>query len=239
MIGGFGTAGIPNELIDGLIAQGAKDLTVVNNNAGNGDTGLAALLPGGPRAQDHLQLSAPGRQPGVRRPVPQLASWNWNWCRKATCPSASARPAPASAPSSRPPATAPNWPKATGDARDQRQALCAGVPHPRRRGADQGRARRPLGQPDLPQGRAQLRPGDGDGLPAHDRHACTRSWSSARWTRRPSSRRASSSAGSCRSTALPLRRAASRRQHEHETTNDAPKTSSPRAWPRTSPKAPS
>lgn len=47
MIGGFGTAGIPNELIDGLIEQGAKDLTVVNNNAGNGDTGLAALLQAG------------------------------------------------------------------------------------------------------------------------------------------------------------------------------------------------
>ncbi len=47
MVGGFGTAGIPNELIDGLIAQGAKDLTVVNNNAGNGDTGLAALLKTG------------------------------------------------------------------------------------------------------------------------------------------------------------------------------------------------
>ena len=44
LIGGFGTAGIPNELIEGLIDQGAKDLTVVNNNAGNGDTGLAALL---------------------------------------------------------------------------------------------------------------------------------------------------------------------------------------------------
>ena len=44
MIGGFGTAGIPNELIDGLIAQGARDLTIVNNNAGNGDAGLAALL---------------------------------------------------------------------------------------------------------------------------------------------------------------------------------------------------
>ncbi len=44
LIGGFGTAGIPNELIDGLIEQGAKDLTVVNNNAGNGETGLAALL---------------------------------------------------------------------------------------------------------------------------------------------------------------------------------------------------
>jgi len=47
LIGGFGTAGNPNELIDGLIAQGAKDLTVVNNNAGNGETGLAALLKTG------------------------------------------------------------------------------------------------------------------------------------------------------------------------------------------------
>ena len=47
LIGGFGTTGIPNELIDGLIAQGARDLTVVNNNAGNGDTGLAALLASG------------------------------------------------------------------------------------------------------------------------------------------------------------------------------------------------
>ena len=47
MIGGFGTAGIPNCLIDGLIAQGAKDLIIVNNNAGNGDTGLAALLKTG------------------------------------------------------------------------------------------------------------------------------------------------------------------------------------------------
>jgi 3-oxoadipate CoA-transferase alpha subunit len=47
MIGGFGTAGIPNELIEGLIAQGAKDLVIVNNNAGNADTGLAALLKAG------------------------------------------------------------------------------------------------------------------------------------------------------------------------------------------------
>jgi len=51
MVGGFGTAGIPNELIDGLIAlladSRAQGLTVVNNNAGNGDTGLAALLATG------------------------------------------------------------------------------------------------------------------------------------------------------------------------------------------------
>jgi 3-oxoadipate CoA-transferase alpha subunit len=44
MIGGFGGAGMPSELIDALIAQGARDLTIVNNNAGNGETGLAALL---------------------------------------------------------------------------------------------------------------------------------------------------------------------------------------------------
>jgi 3-oxoadipate CoA-transferase, alpha subunit len=44
MIGGFGTAGLPNELTEALLAQGARDLTIVNNNAGNGDSGLAALL---------------------------------------------------------------------------------------------------------------------------------------------------------------------------------------------------
>ncbi len=47
MIGGFGGAGQPGELIDALIAQGARDLTIVNNNAGNGETGLAALLKAG------------------------------------------------------------------------------------------------------------------------------------------------------------------------------------------------
>ncbi|MEZ3161592.1 3-oxoacid CoA-transferase subunit A [Microbacterium sp. BWT-B31] len=47
MIGGFGRAGQPVELIDALIAHGASDLTIVNNNAGNGDTGLAALLAAG------------------------------------------------------------------------------------------------------------------------------------------------------------------------------------------------
>jgi 3-oxoadipate CoA-transferase alpha subunit len=47
MVGGFGMAGMPVELIDALIRQGAKDLTIVSNNAGNGDTGLAALLAAG------------------------------------------------------------------------------------------------------------------------------------------------------------------------------------------------
>ena len=47
LIGGFGMAGMPVDLIDALIRQGATDLTVVSNNAGNGDTGLAALLAKG------------------------------------------------------------------------------------------------------------------------------------------------------------------------------------------------
>lgn len=47
MIGGFGTAGQPTELIDGLIELGIKDLVIVNNNAGNGDYGLAKLLKSG------------------------------------------------------------------------------------------------------------------------------------------------------------------------------------------------
>lgn len=47
LIGGFGMAGMPVPLIDALIEQGASDLTVVSNNAGNGDTGLAALLAAG------------------------------------------------------------------------------------------------------------------------------------------------------------------------------------------------
>ncbi|MCP5381607.1 MAG: 3-oxoacid CoA-transferase subunit A [Kordiimonadaceae bacterium] len=44
MIGGFGEAGSPIELIHALIDQGAKDLTVINNNTGSGHVGLAALI---------------------------------------------------------------------------------------------------------------------------------------------------------------------------------------------------
>ena len=47
MVGGFGEAGLPNDLVDALIAQGAKDLVVVNNNAGQGERGVAALLATG------------------------------------------------------------------------------------------------------------------------------------------------------------------------------------------------
>lgn len=47
MIGGFGTAGMPGELIEALIDRGVGDLTIINNNAGNGETGVAALIKAG------------------------------------------------------------------------------------------------------------------------------------------------------------------------------------------------
>jgi len=47
MVGGFGASGSPIELIHALIDQGAKDLTLINNNTGNGEVGLAALIANG------------------------------------------------------------------------------------------------------------------------------------------------------------------------------------------------
>ena len=76
MIGGFGTAGMPSELIDALIEQGARELTIVNNNAGNGEVGLAALLKAGrvrkiicsfPRQTDSYRRRTARRSPKARR----------------------------------------------------------------------------------------------------------------------------------------------------------------------------
>ncbi|MCW2349190.1 MULTISPECIES: 3-oxoacid CoA-transferase subunit A [unclassified Sphingobium] len=47
MIGGFGTAGMPDDLVDALIARGVGNLTIISNNAGNGESGLAALIRAG------------------------------------------------------------------------------------------------------------------------------------------------------------------------------------------------
>jgi 3-oxoadipate CoA-transferase alpha subunit len=47
LVGGFGWSGMPTRLVDALLAQGSKDLTIVHNNAGNGETGIAALLKHG------------------------------------------------------------------------------------------------------------------------------------------------------------------------------------------------
>ncbi|KAJ8135647.1 hypothetical protein OY671_011140, partial [Metschnikowia pulcherrima] len=47
MIGGFGTAGMPDESIDASIARGVGNSTIINNNAGNGETGVAASIKAG------------------------------------------------------------------------------------------------------------------------------------------------------------------------------------------------
>src|SRR4051794_41351546 len=61
LVGGFGMAGMPTRLIDALIDQGATDLTIVSNNAGNGDTGLAALLAAGRGGQGILPVPPQAR----------------------------------------------------------------------------------------------------------------------------------------------------------------------------------
>lgn len=123
MIGGFGTAGQPMELIDALLEQGAKDLVIINNNAGNGTTGLAALLGAGrvrkiicsfPRQVDSQIFDGLYRAGKLELElVPQ-----GNLAERI-------QPrAPASAPSSRPPATARRWPTARKPARSTAASTC-------------------------------------------------------------------------------------------------------------------
>ena len=242
MIGGFGTAGLPNELVDALIEQGARDLTIVNNNAGNGDTGLAALLAARRVAQDHLLVSAPGRQPSLRRALPRRRD--------------RARAGAAGQPGRAHPRRRRRHRRLLhadrlrhrprqrqGDARDRRPHVRPRVADPRRLRAHQGRARRPLGQPHLPHDGAQLRPDDGDGGQDRRSPPCTRSCRSAASTRKRSSRPASSCSASSRSSASPPAPAASGSRHERSRPTSERKWSARRDGARasraTSPTAPS
>jgi 3-oxoadipate CoA-transferase alpha subunit len=47
MVGGFGEVGVPFALLDGLVRRGVRDLTIIHNNAGNGERGVAALFKHG------------------------------------------------------------------------------------------------------------------------------------------------------------------------------------------------
>ena len=82
LVGGFGLAGMPFDLIDALIRQGAKDLTIVSNNAGNGDVGLAALLAAG---QVTARPRSARRWPRARRPARSTAApTSWSTRSRAT-----------------------------------------------------------------------------------------------------------------------------------------------------------
>ena len=175
MIGGFGAAGMPSELIDALIAQGARDLTIVNNNAGNGDTGLAALLEAAkrvrkiicsfPRQTDSQVFDALYRAGEIELElVPQ-----GNLAERIRAAGAGIGAF------FTPTGYGTLLARRQGDARDRRPPLRARVSDPRRLRPDQGAPGRPLGQPRLPQDRAQLRPDHGDGRQVHDRAGRARS----------------------------------------------------------------
>lgn len=127
MIGGFGNAGQPFELIDALMDCGAKDLTVVNNNAGQGDQGLALLIKEGrvrkmicsfPRQSDSWHFDAKFHAGEIELElVPQ-----GNLAERIRLP------APELGVSSRPPDTAPRWPKARKPALSMDGARCLRPP---------------------------------------------------------------------------------------------------------------
>ena len=163
LVGGFGLAGMPIELIDALIRQGASDLTIVNNNAGNGDTGLAALLADRagcarcicsfPRQADSWVFDGLYRAGKIELElVPQ---GNLAERMRAAGAGIGAFYCP----------TGVGTPLAEGketreiDGRD----YVLEYPHPRRRRADRRAHRATDGQPRLPQDRPQLRPGHGHG----------------------------------------------------------------------------
>ena len=161
LVGGFGSAGQPVALIEALLEGGASELTVVSNNAGNGDDGLAALMREGrvrkvicsfPRQSDSWLFDAAWRAGSIELElVPQgtLAE--------------RIRAAGAGIGAFFTP-TGFGTPLAEGketrmiDGRELR----AGVPDPRRFRPDRGAPGRRAGQPGLPQDRAQLRPDHGD-----------------------------------------------------------------------------
>ena len=147
MIGGFGTAGIPNELIDGLIEQGAQGPHHRQQQRRQRRHRPGRAAEGRPRAQDHLQLSAPGRQPRLRRALPQRQDR-----ARAGAAGQPGRAHPRGRRRHRRllharPATAPSSPRRKETREIDGRALRARIPDPWRRRADQGRARRPLGQP--------------------------------------------------------------------------------------------
>ncbi len=162
MIGGFGTAGMPSELIDALIDQGARDLTIVNNNAGNGETGVAALLKAKrvrkiicsfPRQVDSHVFDALYRSGEIELElVPQ-----GNLAERIRA--AGAGIGAFFTPTGYGTLLAEGKETRTIDGRN----YVLEYPIHARLRVDQGRARRSLGQPRLPQDRAQLRTDHGVG----------------------------------------------------------------------------
>ena len=159
---------MPSELIDALIAQGARDLTVVNNNAGNARYRPGRAAEGETRAQNHLLVSAPDRFMGLRRALSRgeielelVPQGNLAERIRAAGAGIGAFFTPTGL---RHAAR-----RGQGNARDQRPQLRARISDPRRLRADQGGPRRSLGQSRLSQDGSQLRADHGERGEVHDR----------------------------------------------------------------------
>jgi 3-oxoadipate CoA-transferase alpha subunit len=143
MIGGFGTAGMPDELIEALIDRGVGDLTIINNNAGNGETGVAALIKAGRCARSSARSRA-SRIASFRRALPRRGNRAGTGAARQPCradPGGRSR-------AGRDLHAHRLWHAAgrrQGNAPDRRARLCAGIPDPRRFRADQGAPRRSWG----------------------------------------------------------------------------------------------
>ena len=144
------------ELIDCLIAQGAKDLTVVNNNAGNADAGLAALIGAGRVRKTSVRFRA-RPIPGTSTSFTARETGTGTGGRRVRSPSASAPGRRHRRVFSRLPPPARNG-RGQETRQHRRPRLRALIHDPRRLRDDQGGPGRSLGQPHLPQDRAQFGP---------------------------------------------------------------------------------
>ena len=105
MMGGFGLCGIPENLIQALRDQGARDLTVISNNAGIDDFGIGILLE--KRQVRKMIATLRGGRTGSSKNWCSRVSWKWSYVPREPSPSASAPEGPASAGSTLPRATGP------------------------------------------------------------------------------------------------------------------------------------
>ena len=175
---------MPVDLIDALIRQGATDLTVVSNNAGNGDTGLAALLAAGrvrkmvcsfPRQSDSWVFDGLYRAGEIELEV--VPQGNLAERMRAAGAGIGAFFCP----------TGVGTPLAEGKEVREIDGRTYVLEYPIKGDvrADRRPRRRPDGQPRLPQDRPQLRAGDGHRRHHHDRPGLRRSWRPAPSTRSP------------------------------------------------------
>ena len=161
LLGGFGVVGQPQELLEGLIAQGARDLTIVSNNAGFGSPGLPKLFASGRVAK--LICSFPRPTPPAFEELYRAGKIKLEIVPQGTI-AERIRAAAVGVPAFfTPTSVGTRLGRRQGDARIRRAALRDGAGAACRCGADPGLARRPLGQSLLSRNGAQFQSGDGDG----------------------------------------------------------------------------